>query len=223
MASECVKALGTYLDLGTVMRQRSSRNSFQVVCLTRQCFLPHADSFSQHLGLAVVPCQLRQGRGSDNRFRWRRTSPVTTKSSCSQQLQSTHVSLEYNRIPVLCSLTSGSARASPKGESFCKNIPYGPAREGAFVADRVPRNGAVARKVRLRFWLVRHSNARFADNRTGSETICRRRVKNELRFVQKCCNHVILARGAYCCGRSRSPTVWRFVDPGGTSRIQTIT
>ena len=139
MASECVKALGRYLDLGPVTRQRSSRNSFQVVCLTRQCFLPDADSFSQHLGLAVVPCQLRQGRGSDNRCSWRRTSPVTTKSSCSQQLQSTQVSLEYNRIPVLCSLTSGSARASPKGESFCKGIPYGPAREDAFVADCVPR------------------------------------------------------------------------------------
>ena len=139
VASECVAALGRYLDLGPVTRQRSSRNSFQVVCLTRQCFLPDADTFSQHLGLAVVPCQLRQGRGSDNRCSWRRTSPVTTKSSCSQQLQSTQIRLEYNRIPVLCSLTSGSARASPKGESFCKGIPNGAAREGAFVAGCVPR------------------------------------------------------------------------------------
>ena len=47
--------------------------------------------------------------------------------------------LRVQSNPVLCSLTSGSARVSPKGESFCKGIPNGAAREGAFVADCVPR------------------------------------------------------------------------------------
>ena len=205
MASECVKALGRYLDLGPVTRQRSSRNSFQVVCLTRQCFLPDADSFSQHLGLAVVPCQLRQGRGSDNRCSWRRTSPVTTKSSCSQQLQSTQVSLEYNRIPVLCSLTSGSARASPKGEPFCKGIPYGAAREGAFVAklrSAVPWHAKFAFDFGLSDTRMLASPLNWIGNDLSPP--CQERAS----FVQKCCNHVITARERIAVG-ARSPTVWR--------------
>ena len=203
MASECVKALGRYLDLGPVTRQRSSRNSFQVVRLTCVCFPSCAKSFSQHLGLAVVPCQLRQGRGSDNRCSWRRTSPVTTKSSSSQQLQSTQVRLEYNRIPVLCSLTSGSARASPKGESFCKGIPYGLYRKA--LSWPIAFRGAVARKVRLRFWLVRHSNACFAAELERKRFVAAvSRPSFVCAEVSKSCYH---CPGAYCCRHSRSPTV----------------
>ena len=128
------------------------------------------------------------------------------KSSCSQQLQSTQVSIEYIRIPVFCSLTSRSARATPKGESFCKGIPHGAAREGAFVADCVPRQ-SVARKVRLRFWLVRHSNVRFAAQLDLKRFVAAVSRTSFVRAeVLQSCYH---GPRAYCCRRSRSPTVWR--------------
>ena len=81
--------------------------------------------------------------------------------------------------------------------------------------------GAVARKVRLRFWLVRHSNACFAaelDRKRFVAAVSRTSfVRAE---VLQSCYH---CPRAYCCGRTLANSVALSLGLGGSSRVQSIT